>query len=348
MSEKILVGMSGGIDSTWAVKKLLDEGRIVEGAVLVMHPSSPLTDARASAASLGVKLHEIDCTQEFIKEVENNLVSEYAKCRTPNPCVVCNSEIKFKLLAEYARNNGFDKIATGHYVRSYYDKDLSRYVLEAAEDKAKDQSYFLWRVEQRDLAMFESVLSDDKKSRIKDTLGGFSFEYQTKESQEICFIPDDARFEYIMCRMSDEDKERMCREGDFVDLSGNVVGRHKGLVNYTVGQRKGLGIALGRPAYVLKLNAENNQVVVGFEEDNVCFGFSGSDIKFVSIPEFEGEIECFVRVRHRGALKKVRAKVADSKVQVEFEIPEKSVSSGQSAVFYDEKGRVLFGAFIDG
>ena len=139
----------------------------------------------------------------------------------------------------------------------------------------------------------------------------------------------------------------MCREGDFVDLSGKVVGRHKGLVNYTVGQRKGLGIALGRPAYVLKLNVCENQVVVGFEEDNVCEGFSGSDVKFVSIPEFEGEIECFVRVRHRGVLKKVLATVSAGKVNARFEAPEKSVSSGQSAVFYDEKGRVLFGAFID-
>ena len=347
MSERILVGMSGGIDSTWAVKKLIDEGYSVEGAILVMHSTSPVADARASAASLGVKLHEIDCTKEFIQKVENNLVDEYARCRTPNPCVVCNSEIKFKLLAEYARQNGFDKIATGHYVRSYYDGDVSRYVIEAAEDKAKDQSYFLWQVEQRDLSMFKSVLSEDKKSSIKDSLGETPFEYQTKESQEICFIPDDERIEFLVSRMSEIDREKMCCDGDFTDVFGKVVGRHKGLIHYTTGQRKGLGIALGRPAYVLKLDPSKNRVVVGFEEDNVCHSFSGSGVKFVSIPEFEGEIECFVRVRHRGILKKVKATIKEDKVNVEFETPEKTVSSGQSAVFYDEKGRVLFGAFID-
>ncbi len=348
MSDKrILVGMSGGIDSTWTVKKLLEDSWQVEGAVLIMHDKSPLEEARRAAESLGVVLHEVDCREEFSKKVEKELVREYANLRTPNPCVLCNAEIKFKYLAECARKLGIDKISTGHYVRVKKDRLTDRVILRAAEDKKKDQSYFLWRVSPEDLAMFHSTLENDIKTEVKEKLSDLGILVLPKESQEICFIPDDGRVEYIKERMSEDEILRTCTNGNFVDLQGNRVGEHRGLINYTPGQRKGLGIALGRPAYVLRLDGENNTVTVGFEEDNVCTQFTASGLRFVSVPKFEGEIECFVRVRHRGALMRASVSVEKDKASVKLKVPDKTVSSGQSAVFYDEDERVLFGAFID-
>ncbi len=345
--DRILVGMSGGIDSTFAVKRLMERGFNPEGAVLVMHDSSPVREAERAAESLGIVLHKVDCREAFVSAVEMSLVSEYAKGRTPNPCVVCNSEIKFKFLAEKARTLGISKISTGHYVRIVYNEDTERYEMFSAEDTKKDQSYFLWRVEQSELGMFENVLDLESKDSVKKELIESGILHESSESQEICFIPDGERVSFIKERMTESQRAAAFCEGNFVNLAGEPVGRHRGLAFYTPGQRKGLGIALGRPAYVLKLIPKRNEVVLGFEEDNVCTSFSASGVRFVSVNPFEGEIECFVRVRHRGTLRPAVVTVKGEKCEISLEMREKTVSSGQSAVFYDGKGRVLFGAYID-
>ena len=347
MKSRILVGMSGGIDSTFAVKRLIERGFAPEGAVLIMHDSSPVAEAERAAESLGIVLHKVDCREAFKNAVEALLVSEYAKGRTPNPCVVCNSEIKFKYLAETARKLGIERISTGHYVRVEYNRDTDRYEMLSASDTKKDQSYFLWRVGQSELEMFENVLDLESKESVKRALLESGIVHESNESQEICFIPDGERVDYIKSRMTPEERESAFCEGNFVNTSGEPIGRHRGLAFYTPGQRKGLGIALGRPAYVLRVVPERNEVVLGFEEDNVCTSFTASDVRFVSEAPFEGEIVCFVRVRHRGALRKAKVAVKDKKCKISLEISEKTVSAGQSAVFYDEKGRVLFGAYID-
>lgn len=339
--------MSGGIDSTWAVKRLIEEGWAVEGAVLDMHPSSPVEQARLAAHSLGIPLHVIDCRKRFKEAVEDYFVSEYANGRTPNPCVMCNSEVKIRLLADTARGLGIDRISTGHYVRIVKNAKTGRYEMYSAEDKKKDQSYFLWRVSQEDWAMFHSTLENAEKESVKRELDEGEISHDGKESQEICFIHDGFRTQFLRERMSEEERLRSFTEGDFVTLDGNTVGRHNGLANYTLGQRKGLGIALGRPAYVLRLDGATNRVTVGFEEDNVCHGFTVSGVHFVSLEAFEGDIECLVRVRHRGILRKATATMVGDRCTVSLKIPEKSVSSGQSAVFYDDDGRVLFGGVID-
>jgi len=345
--ERILVGMSGGIDSTWAVKRLMEKGYSVEGAVLLMHDASPEKEAERAAESLGIPLHKVDCRREFCESVERGLVSEYARGRTPNPCVVCNSEIKFRFLAGKARELGIKRISTGHYVRVEYNAHTGRYEMYSAEDSKKDQSYFLWRVSQSELAMFENVLDLESKESVKRELIESGIAHESSESQEICFIPDGERIGFIKSRMTDSEREASFKEGDFVNMSGEVVGRHRGLAFYTPGQRKGLGIALGRPAYVLKLDFETNRVVLGFEEDNVCDSFTASGVRFVSEEPFEGERECLVRVRHRGALRPAVVSVAGERCEITLKTREKTVSAGQSAVFYDENGRVLFGAYID-
>lgn len=347
MRNRILVGMSGGIDSTWAVKNLLEKGFDVEGAVLDMHPHSPVEQARRAAEELGVKLHVIDCRENFNNSVKSNFVSEYTNGRTPNPCVVCNSDIKFRLLAKTARDLGIKKISTGHYVRVEYNPETARYEMYSASDLSKDQSYFLWRVGQSDLSMFYSVLDTRDKTSVKKEMSDTGIFHDNKESQEICFIPDDDRIAFLKSEMTAEEIKKAFTEGDFITLDGEAVGRHSGLANYTLGQRKGLGIALGKPAYVLGLDSSTNRVIVGFAEDNVCHGFNVSGIRFVSVPEFEGERECLVRVRHRGALREACVSVKGDKAEISLKTLEKSVSSGQSAVFYDADGKVLFGGFID-
>ncbi|MBR5460198.1 MAG: tRNA 2-thiouridine(34) synthase MnmA [Clostridia bacterium] len=347
MCKRILVGMSGGIDSTWAAKRLVEEGWTVEGAVLDMHSSSPVEQARLAADSLGIPLHIIDCRKRFKESVEDYFVSEYANGRTPNPCVVCNGEVKIKLLADTARNLGIEKISTGHYVRIVKNSETGRFEMYSAEDKKKDQSYFLWRVAQEDWAMFHSTLERAEKESVKRELSEGEISHDGKESQEICFIPDGFRVQFLRERMCDEERLRSFTEGDFVTLDGKMVGRHSGLANYTLGQRKGLGIALGRPAYVLGLDGNTNRVTVGFEEDNVRHGFAVSELRFVSLDAFEGNIECLVRVRHRGILREATASVVGDRCTVSLKSPEKTVSPGQSAVFYDADGKVLFGGVIN-
>jgi tRNA-specific 2-thiouridylase len=344
--ERILVGMSGGIDSTWVVKKLISEGFDVEGVVLDMHEMSPVASAKKAAEDLGIKLHVIDCRKEFCESVEKNLISEYSNARTPNPCVVCNSLIKFKKIAEKARELGIERISTGHYVRIEISEQTGRAQMLVAKDTKKDQSYFLWKVCQEDLKMFYGVICDSEKEDVKKDMAQSGVSHLSKESQEICFIPDDDRVTYLKSKMNDEEKRRAFSEGDFVDTCGRVLGKHKGVGYYTVGQRKGLGIALGRPSYVLELDSENNRVVLGFEEDNLCRGFCVDNLNFVSIPLLDSEMECYVRVRHRGALRKALVKPVDNKCDVILLEREKVVSPGQSAVFYDECGRVLFGGII--
>lgn len=347
MNNRILVGMSGGIDSTWAVKNLLEQGFDVEGAVLNMHSSSPVEQAKRAANELNVKIHIVDCRERFADSVKKQFVSEYANGRTPNPCVICNSEIKFRLLAECAEKLGIEKVSTGHYVRVEYNNDTGRYEMYSANDIAKDQSYFLWRVEQKHLSMFYTVLDTRDKTSIKKELDDTGVFHEKKESQEICFIPNDDRIAFLKSEMTESEIKKSFSRGDFVTLEGKTVGQHSGIANYTLGQRKGLGIALGQPAYVLGLDSESNRVTVGFSEDNVCRGFKVSGMRFVSIPEFDGEIDCFVRVRHRGTLRDAHVSVNGDRAEISLKTLEKSVSPGQSAVFYDNNGRVLFGGFIE-
>ncbi len=347
MSKRILVGMSGGIDSTWAVKKLIERGYAVEGAVLNMHGLSPVLQAENAAKGLGIKLHIIDCRDVFHNTVVRGLVSEYAAGRTPNPCVICNSEVKFKILADFARNAGIDKISTGHYVKVLYNPENKRCEMFCAEDKKKDQSYFLWRVEQSDLEMFENVLDSGDKESVKKELDESGIIHESRESQEICFISDNGRIDFLKSNMSGEEYKRAFSKGNFVDVNGKILGMHEGLARYTPGQRKGLGIALGRPAYVLRLDYEKNEVILGFEEDNVCTDFEICGVKFVSQPPSDNlTAECFARVRHRGRLNPAIVEIAGGQGKVFLKNPEKTVSAGQSAVFYDEYGKVLFGGYI--
>ena len=340
---RILVGMSGGIDSTYAAMKLMGEGHEVEGALLVMHEHTDVDSAREAADSIGVRLHVVDCRESFEK-VKKNFVDEYCRARTPNPCIICNPTVKFRALAEFALKNGFDRIATGHYagVVETYDKGEKRYTLTPGKDFKKDQTYMLYRLPQSILSMLVLPLADDVKTDIRETVGqrGLSVA-DKKDSQEICFIPDGDYAAYI------EESVGKFPEGDFIDTDGKYLGRHKGIIRYTVGQRKGLGISLGGRAFVREINALNNTVTLSTEAA-VTSLVSVGDMVFTGMAKPEHTEQRRVSVKLRYQAPRVCATAvfdAEGGATLLLDEPARSVTPGQSAVLYD--GDILLaGGFI--
>lgn len=340
---KILLGMSGGLDSAYSAGKLIEEGHSVEGAVLIMHDYTELDGARRAADELGIRLHEIDCRAEFERTVVSNFIEQYRLGRTPNPCIVCNREVKFRVLLDYAKKNGFDKIATGHYAKTVYSEKLGKTVIMRSRDEKKDQSYMLWRLTddiKEHLLLPLSELTKDE-IRILAVEKGLSAA-EKKESQEICFIPTNDHGAYI------EERVGKSSDGDFVDEEGNILGRHNGIIHYTVGQRKGLGIALGQRAFITDINPETNRITLSLSP-RLTDGFSISDIVFSGMHEMSvgQEIDLLVKVRYQAPLAPARLRyLGGGRAQVSLSAPAKSVTAGQSAVFYSEEGLML-GGFID-
>ena len=342
---KILLGLSGGVDSTYATLKLLRQGHTVEGATLVMHEHTELSEARESAESLGIPLHVIDCTEQFEKTVKANLVNEYLSARTPNPCVICNSEIKFIYLLKYAEEYGFDAIATGHYasVCKIDDSGDVRYAIARGKDKKKDQTYMLHRLPQDILSMLILPLGDDVKTEIREkALAAGLKAAEKKESQEICFIPSGEYAEYI------EGVKGIFPEGDFVLEDGTVIGRHKGLIRYTVGQRKGLGVAYGERIFVSRIDAVRNEIVLS-TEGSFADTVSVTDLVFTGMSEPELAEKRRVEVKLRYLARPVAATAffdGRGGAVLKLDAPEKAVTPGQSAVMYDGD-TLLCGGFIE-
>ncbi len=342
---KILVGMSGGVDSTYAAYKLISEGHTVAGAVLKMHEYTEVSAAEAACASIGVPIHIIDCREAFEECVVSSFVSEYSLARTPNPCIVCNSEVKFESLLNFALENGFDSIATGHYasVESIDSSAGKRYYIKRARDTAKDQTYMLWRLSQRVLSHLVLPLSDMTKEEVRaaSRMSGL-VAWDRGDSQEICFIPDGDHAAFIEKRVGG------FPEGDFVDSEGRVLGRHKGIIHYTVGQRKGHGVALGTRAFITDIDAESNRIMMSTRPKAVnVFTVSGVVFSGICPTKFPSEYRLEVRQRYRAHL--IFATViflGDGRAEVRLDTPAASVAPGQSAVFYRD-GAVAAGGFID-
>ena len=341
---RILLGLSGGVDSTYAALALKNAGHEVEAAVLVMHDYTSVTEAEESAKSLGIPLHVIDCRKEFEKIVEKNFVSEYISARTPNPCIVCNSEIKFYYLLKYAEENGFDRIATGHYagIRKFTDENGEYYAIIRGKDSKKDQTYMLWRLDQHILSKLTFPLENMTKNEIREEShkNGLAAA-DRKDSQEICFLPDGNYADFI------ESKAGKCKKGNFIDENGNVLGEHKGIIHYTVGQRRGLGISSTARIFVTEINPETNTVTLSHSDSKSNFvKVSGIVYSGIRKPEDKTEINLTVKLRY--AAPPVRAKVIffSDEAEIYLDLPVRAVTPGQSAVMYD--GDVLVaGGFID-
>ena len=342
---KVLLGMSGGVDSTYAVHELRRMGYEVFGAVILMHEYTETEEAKLSAEALGVPLYVIDGRRLFEEKVISSFMNEYCSGRTPNPCIICNREVKFKLLLDFALENGFDKIATGHYadIVTISDENGTRHALRRSEDEKKDQTYMLYRLGEDVLSHLVFPLSKLTKENVKREAEKMELRAAYRgESQEICFIPDNDYAGYIEARCG------KCPEGNFVDENGKILGRHKGIIHYTVGQRKGLGIALGERAFITEINPETNDITLS-TKDSFADSFFISDIVFSGLLSAKcgDEVELFVKHRYLAPLAKARVSFLENgRAKVTLETPARAVTPGQSAVFYKD-GVLMMGGIIE-
>lgn len=361
---KILVGLSGGVDSAYAALRLIRMGAVVEGAVLKMHKYTDIDEASEVARGLGIPIHVIDCSVAFESTVVKNFISEYKNARTPNPCVICNSEIKFIYLLKYALENGFDLIATGHYAAIYEIEDASvkrlstedvlsknpvesklgkRYALGFGTDEKKDQTYMLWRLPQSVLSRLVLPTGDECKAEVKKKAGEAGIPAaERQESQEICFIPDGNYASYI------ENRTEPSPEGCFVDEAGNILGKHRGIIRYTVGQRRGLGISASGRIFVKAIDPVSNNITLSLRDSQYTrVTVSGISYQGIAPRKYGEELTAWVKLRY--AAPPVEASVrflsADC-AQITLKTPVRAVTAGQSAVFY-RGGILAFGGFID-
>ena len=337
MKKKVLVGLSGGIDSTYVCKYLLEKGYEVVGAYLRFHEYADPRDAEAVAQKLGISFFTEDYTLLFSDIVKTNFVQEYARGRTPNPCIICNREVKFRALVEEADKHGCEFVATGHYVNVV--KEGENYLLKCGADPRKDQSYVLWNIKREILPRLIMPMGTLEKETVKkEVFSGGLLPDTVKESQEICFIPDNDYISYI------ENIKGEFKPGDFVDSEGNILGRHNGIIRYTIGQRKRLG-AFGRPAFVSAINAENNTVTIGFGDEIMSDKITVDSLNFISCEPFEGEVEFTVKPRYKAPPTPAHVSIRDGVATIEFHTPVRAPAPGQSAVFYDGD-TLMFGGFI--
>jgi len=354
---KILVGLSGGVDSSVAACLLKEQGHEVIGATMSIwdkekyhnitahkdacfspHEEQDIEAARALCQKLGIEYYVIDCTKQYQNLVLNNFKQEYLAGHTPNPCVVCNAAIKFEALPRSAKEQGiaFDKFATGHYARLSYNEALKRYQLRRAVDSKKDQSYFIYRLTQNQLAGIMLPLGSYTKDEVRNIARKYGLDVSDKPDSQDFYSGD-----------INDILEQPPLTGSFVDKNGKVLGIHQGIWNFTIGQRRGLGISADRPLYVIGLNKERNEVVLGYAEDGLKDIIILKDLAWLSVPPITEKTELEVKLRSsQTPIPAVFVPNTDNTASVCFFEKQKAVASGQSAVFYDEKGCVLGGGII--
>ncbi|MDK2931077.1 MAG: tRNA-uridine 2-sulfurtransferase [Bacillota bacterium] len=368
---RVLVAMSGGVDSSVAAAVLKERGFEVIGATMQIWPRSlpvgdreggccslaAVEDARRVAAILGIRYYVLNFQEKFEEEVISYFAREYASGRTPNPCIRCNQRIKFGHLLRKAREIGASFIATGHYARTCRDSDTGRHLLLKAKDARKDQTYVLYSMTQDELAHTLFPVGDftkDETRRIAASLGLPVAE--KRESQEICFIPDDDYRKFLREYLPETRKP-----GPILDLEGNVLGEHEGVAFYTIGQRKGLGIASTEPFYVVDLDPDRNAVIVGRAGDVMAEGLVATDLNWIPFDRLQEPIRVEAKIRYytpavgatvapvaaqpdnQGVLGP-RQDLNPNEVEVRFASPQRAVTPGQSVVFYD--GDVVVGGGV--
>lgn len=342
MKEKVLVGMSGGVDSSACALILKNQGYEVAGVTLTLcdkDNSKDISDAKGVCERLGIEHYEVDLRKEFSRYVVADFISEYKSGKTPNPCIVCNKYIKFGLMIEKAISMGFDKIATGHYARVTLEN--GRYALYRGMDKSKDQSYVLYHLSQEQLSRTLLPLGELSKSEVREMAQKAGLITADRaDSQDICFVPDGDYASFI-----EKTDGFQSETGDYVDINGNVLGRHKGVIRYTLGQRKGLGIALGKHAFVIDKNPETNRVVLGDEEYLFKKCVYTKNNSFIPFDELESEMEVTAKLRYRHTEQSAVIYPHNDGVMIEFNEPQRAPSPGQSAVFYSGD-RVIGGGII--
>ena len=351
--KKVIVGMSGGVDSAVAALLLKQAGYDVVGVTLRTWAGTEgqesrcceIDDARQTARTIGIPYHAFNCLSEFETKVVTPFVQDYLHGMTPNPCVICNREIKWERLLYHADVLQADYVATGHYA-SIVKLENGRYTVRKASHTGKDQTYMLYRLTQEQLSRTLMPLGDYSKSEVRKIAEEAGIRVASKpDSQEICFVSDENYADFIR----EHEDGAVPGEGNYVDESGNILGRHKGIIHYTVGQRKGLGVAFGHPVYIKEIRADSNEIVLGGYEQTWCRGIVCRDLNYMGMPEPEagGSFRCQVKVRYRHSGQyALLEKLDNEQVRVSFDEPVRFAAPGQSAVFYDENDCLLGGGII--
>lgn len=346
MSKKVLVAMSGGVDSSVAAMLLKDEGYDVSGLTMCLGiptedetkccGATAVDDAKRVCDCLNINHYIFDYASRLEEKVIANFVSEYKKGRTPNPCVECNRHLKFGNLLEKALALGFDFLATGHYAS--IEKEEEGYCLKRPKDKKKDQTYFLYPIPYERLGNILFPLAHLTKDEVRELAKRNSLPVAAKqESQDICFVTQKNSQEFLLERVKET------TPGEIVDLKGKVLGKHRGIIFHTIGQRGGLGISNPTPLYVVFIDAVKNRIVVGEKKDLMCKGLIASDINML-VKAWPKQIHAKIRYRKKEALCEVKAE--HNKLKVIFAEEQEAITPGQSVVFYDHD-RVLGGGIID-
>ena len=363
----IAVAMSGGVDSSTVAAMVRAEGHTVIGLTMQLwnqrrlagHEGMPeavtgrccslddVYDARRVAAHIGIPYYVVNHEERFENDVVRPFVAEYLSGRTPIPCSLCNNHLKFDQLHVVARQIGADCVATGHYARVEYDNTRGRWLLKRPTDRSKDQTYFLFGLTQEQLSRTLFPLGEMTKPEVRDLARKHGLALAEKpDSQEICFVPGGDYKRFIDAYLAERGETLPDTAGELVTASGEVIGEHGGIHNYTVGQRKRLGVATGSPLYVIQINGADKQVVVGGDEQLYSRALRGRRVNLISVEELKEPMRVSVKIRHRHEEAPARMeKIAVDQILVTFDQPQRAITPGQAAVFYDDNV-VVGGAWI--
>lgn len=348
MKQKVVVGMSGGVDSSVAAALLKEQGYDVIGITMQVWPDkkddvveveggccsqAAVEDARKVCDKLGIRYYVLNFKNIFEEKVIDYFVDEYLRGYTPNPCIACNKYIKFDELLRRALNLGAQYVATGHYAHIEYDGNLNRYLLKRSRDSKKDQTYVLYNMTQYQLEHTLMPLWGYTKDKVREIAQSLELQVAKKpDSEEICFVPDNNYGRFLEEREPDK-----IHPGFFKDREGNILGRHKGIAHYTIGQRKGLGIALGKQVFVTDIIPEENTVVLGNSEDVFSDTLIAKELNFIPFDRLEESMEVTAKIRY--SAKEASAIISPSGegfVSVKFSQPQRAITPGQSVVFYKD------------
>lgn len=332
---KALIGMSGGVDSSVAAWLTMENGDECVGATMRLFTGNAqdTADAQQVARRLGIDFHVLDLSEDFRRRVMEPFAACYEAGLTPNPCIECNRHLKFGAFLEKARQMGCDCVVTGHYARIDYNEETHRYQLRKALDEAKDQTYFLYTLTQQQLRCTRLPLGEKTKAEVREIAEKQGFlNARKRDSQDICFVPD-GDYAAFLRRFTG----KCYPAGNYLDLKGNIVGQHQGAVCYTLGQRKGLNLAMGEPVYVCSKNMAENTVTVGPNEALMHRSLRAKDCNWISIDRPNAPIRVKAKARSRMSEEPATLYPEETgTVRVEFDVPQRALTPGQAVVFYNE------------